>query len=116
MRLDQPTTTGRTHLTPDSIQPLFACDDCNFSSGERRAGPQNFFLVGAERRPKPGLRSVTQSGWSPVTRSACLNLDLLCCFLRFRSLGEGYREQPFLEAGLDLIDIDPLGHLKGTLK
>jgi hypothetical protein len=45
-----------------------------------------------------------------------LNLDVLCCFLRFRSLGEGYREQPFFEARLDLIGIDPLGHLKGALR
>ena len=42
--VEQPTITGRTRLAPDSIQALFACDDCNFSSGQCRAGPQNFVL------------------------------------------------------------------------
>jgi hypothetical protein len=31
--VEQPTITGRTRLVPDSAQPLFACDDCTFSSG-----------------------------------------------------------------------------------
>jgi hypothetical protein len=28
--VEQPTITGRTRLAPDSIQPLFACEDCTF--------------------------------------------------------------------------------------
>src|SRR6516162_3976966 len=38
--VDQHTITGRTRLAPDSLQPLFACDDCTLSSGRRCA----FFL------------------------------------------------------------------------
>src|SRR6516162_4149287 len=38
--VDQSTITGWTRRAPDSIQPLFACDDCTLSSGRRCA----FFL------------------------------------------------------------------------
>jgi hypothetical protein len=52
LRLDQPTTTGRTRLTPDSIQPLFACDDCNFSPDSAGRVRRIFFSSSRSGQPK----------------------------------------------------------------
>ena len=77
--VEQPTITGRTRLAPDSIQALFACDDCNFSSGQCRAGPQNFFLVVAEANPSTRFRCSRHVRFAPiVSEPSAQRFDALC--------------------------------------
>ena len=58
---------------------------------------------------RPGFRRGKDPGQASM-QSGRLYSDLLFSFLRFRALGQRHRKHALLEARLDLVAVDALGH------
>jgi hypothetical protein len=61
-------------------------------------------------------RNISPQHSCSIPRSARFHVDLLFGLLRFPSLRQRHRYHAFLEAGVNLIEINAVGHRKRTLK